>query len=276
MNIFRRLPHLLLCLLPLAATAGEPSEVLSYDVTYRGVFSMGADMPIADVTLATTRAADDGPFAQTRLEATSAAYPLVESLYPMRYRLRSWADPDGSLLAFETYEKTDNLRHRLHLRDGSRKGVKRLDLTQDANGGRALASLDEGRLPDGVPAAGDGLSDRLGLLQLVRSKPLHAGADYRFAVTNGKKRFDYRVQVEKAESIRLGETTLRAWKLRFDGERIKRSGEREVAHRPFYIWLSQSPGHVPLRADSRHPIGLFRLTLKDPARLQQLAALAAG
>ena len=241
-------------------------------VVYRGVFSMGADMAIADVTLE-SRAQADGAVAETRLEASSASYPMVESLYPMRYRLRSWAAGDGGLLAFETYEKTDRLRHRLYLRDQSRRGVKRLDLTKDEEGGELLAGLDDGRLPRGLQAVGDGLSDRLGLLQRVRAKPLHSGADYRVSVTNGKKRFDYRVRVEKAEPISLGETTLRAWKLRFDGDRVKRNGERKAAHRHFFVWLSQAPGHIPLRADSRHPIGLFRLTLKDPAHLQQLAAV---
>ena len=39
--------------------------------------------------------------------ASSAAYERVESLYPIRYRFRSWADAEtGQLIGLEAYEKT--------------------------------------------------------------------------------------------------------------------------------------------------------------------------
>ena len=63
---------------------------------------------------------------EMRLDATSANYPNVESLYPIRYRFRTWSMPDaGQLVGFETYEKSRKIRHRLYLRDASELGVQR-------------------------------------------------------------------------------------------------------------------------------------------------------
>ena len=79
-------------LLPIIVLAGEQTESLEYGVIYRGLFSMGTDMGIADVMLESHRP-DGGQLGETQLEATSAAYPLVESLYPLRYRFRTWTAP---------------------------------------------------------------------------------------------------------------------------------------------------------------------------------------
>lgn len=271
-RIRSHLATLLLSLLSPFAAALPAHGDLEYGVVYRGVFSMGADMQIADVVLASARPRD-AELGETRLEASSAAYPLVESLYPIRYRFRTWVDPDGDLVAFETYEKTSKLRHRLYLRDESRLGVKRLDLTQPGQGDGEIAQLDAGRRPPQAARLPASLSDRLGLLQRVRAQALDAGNEYRFEVTNGSKRFDYRVRVEKAETLQVGAVAVPAWKVRFDGSRVKGNGEVKQAHLPLYVWLSRSGGHVPLRVDSRHAIGLFRVELKDPGRLPQIAGL---
>lgn len=267
-----RLFLLLGWLLPVVALAGENTESLAYSVVYRGLFSMGTDMGIADAVLESRRP-DGGQLAETRLEATSAAYPVVESLYPLRYCFRTWTDPDGELVAFETYEKTTELLHRLYLRDDSKPGVKRLDLTREGTGTEEMRQLDEGRLPQQLEDIRTSLLDRLGLLQQVRAQPLQAGAEYRFQVTDGRKHYDYTVRVEQAEVLRLGEIAIPAWKVRFEGSRTKSNGKIVQAHRPLTIWLSQAPGHIPLRADSHNAIGQFRLEIKDPQRLPQIAGL---
>jgi len=259
-------------LLPIIVLSGEQTESLEYGVIYRGLFSMGTDMGIADVVLESHRP-DGDQLGETQLEATSAAYPLVESLYPLRYRFRTWTEPDGELVAFETYEKTTELRHRLYLRDDSKSGVKRLDLTRQDVGTEEMLQLDAGQLPRQLEDIRTNLLDRLGLLQRVRTQPLKAGAEYRFQVTDGRKRYDYTVRVEKTEVLQLGEIAIPAWKVRFDGSRTQRDGKVVQAHRPLTIWLNQAPEHIPLRVDSRNAIGLFRLELKDAQRLQQIADL---
>lgn len=263
---------LLGCLLPVITLAGGMAESLEYGAVYRGLFSLGTDMRIADVVLE-SRPPDGNRLGETRLEATSAAYPVVESLYPMRFRFRTWTTTGGKLAAFETYEKTTGLRHRLYLRDDSEPGVRRLDLTRPGAGTEEIQRLDAGQPPQQLGDIQSRLLDRLGLLQQVRVKPLHAGAAYRFRVTDGRKRFDYTVRVEKAEDLQLGEVTIPAWKVRFEGSRTKDSGEVVEAHRPLHVWLSRAPGHIPLRVDSHNAIGLFQIELKDPQRLQQIAGL---
>jgi hypothetical protein len=257
-------------LLPVIVLAGEQTESLAYGVVYRGLFSMGANMGIADAVLESRRP-DGGQLAETRLEATSAAYPVIESLYPLRYRFCTWTDPDSELVAFETYEKTTKLRHRLYLRDDSRVGIKRLDLTREGVGTEEMLQLDAGQLPRQLEDIRTSLLDRLGMLQQVRARPLQAGAEYRFQVTDGRKRYDYTVRVEQAEVLQLGEIAVPAWKVRFEGSRTKSNGKVVQAHRPLTIWFSREPGHIPLRVDSRNAIGLFRLELKDAQRLQQIA-----
>jgi hypothetical protein len=252
--------------------AGHELEQLDYQVSYRGMLSLGQDVQIADVSLQTRRLGDAPGLRALSLEASSAAYPAVESVYPIRYRFRTWLSGDGTqLVGFETNEKGQKVRHRLYLRDASALGVKRLEM-QDGAARRAIAQLDAGENPTDV-AGKDRLLDRLGLLQRVRRQQLAPGAEFRFAVTNGRHPLVYRVVVEAAQTLEFGGHAVPAWKLRFDGSRIRDDGAEEPSHRPVYIWLSRAPAHVPLRAESRHAVGLFRVELKQAAALNRMAGL---
>jgi hypothetical protein len=107
-------------LLALQAGSGlaESVERLQYQVSYRGAFSLGKDVPIADLVLQTRLPGGVAELGEARLEVSSSAYPLVEALYPIRYRFRSWNAPrDGGLIGFEDFEQTNRRRHRLYLRD---------------------------------------------------------------------------------------------------------------------------------------------------------------
>lgn len=252
----------------LLAQAG--ADVLEYRVMYRGMFSGGADMPIADLVLETSKAQGSADLRRARIEASSLAYPLVETLFPIRYRFRNWTIGDqGQLLGFESYESTRKVRHRLYLRDESSPGVRRFDLKAGV-GRREMKQLEAGETP--VPPVGrERLLDRLGLLQLVRRQDLAEQAEFRSMVTNGRERLVYNVRVVAAQTLDLGDVSLPAWKLRFDGLESGRDGGLEPAHRPVYIWLSQTREHIPLRVDSRHAIGLFRVELKNRPLLKQIA-----
>ncbi len=244
-------------------------EQLAYRVSYQGVFSFGEAMPIADLTLRTDAADGERGLAAVSLDATSAPYALVESLYPIRYRLRSWAEPgQGDLVAFESYEHTRKRRHRLYLRSTGRAMV-RLDLESGA-GREQLAQLIAGGRPDSVPPEAE-LFDRLGLLQWLRAQRLSEGAEFRLPVTNGEDDLVYRVRVEAAQTLHLDGGAYAAWKLRMDGSRVDHAGAQEPVQRPVYLWLSRDARHLPLRVDSRHPIGLFRVELR-PSDDDRLAA----
>lgn len=241
-------------------------ERLDYQVTYRGVFSLGTDMPIADLSLA-TRGGDPPGLREAQLDVTSGAYPLVESVYPIRYRFRTWTEPnDHRLLGFESSELMRDHRHRLYLRSASRSGVTGYDLLS-GEGRIQLAQLTAGRRPSDVAAASVALFDRLGLLQRVRAARLHAGAEFRFPVTSGRARLNYLVRVEGMEPVRIGDQLRQAWKVRFEGFEPLPDGQRTMAHRPVFAWLAQDAAHTPLRVDARHPVGRFRI---------ELAALGSG
>lgn len=256
---------LLLCTLLLMAGAVSAADAtLSYGVTYRGVFSLGQDMAIADVTLSERPVAKNPRVVTTRLEASSAAYPTVESLYPFRYRFRTWSDAETrQLLGLETLQKTKKKRHRVYLRKRSGSKMRRLD----ASGGKgraAVVRLESGQSPlSRLPA--ELLLDRLGMLQQLRRQSLHKGASYRYRVTNGKDQFEYRARIERAQRLKIHGRTVATWKVRLDAVEFDDDGSTKPAHRPAYIWLDQAPGHVPMRIDSRHAIGLFRVELKPAA-----------
>ena len=259
----------LLCLFNLTAVA-TAAEALEYRVDYRGVFSAGSEMPIADLRLDEQRSADGHGLTRARIEASSFAYPLVEGLFPIRYRLRSWSrTDDGGLVGFETYESMRKKRHRLYLRDDSVSGVRRYDLLE-GDGQQELHWLEAVVGP--MPAqTGKGPVDRLGLLQRVRGKALAENASYRFEVSNGREVLIYEVRVVAAQTLNISGSELPAWKLRFDGLEQGRQGTIEAAHRPVYVWLSRTAGHVPLRVESRHPIGRFRVELKQGPAMEQVA-----
>jgi len=260
---------LLLCLLS-PAGATNAVEALDYRVVYRGVFSAGSELPIADLRLDEALSADGAGLNRTRIEVNSHAYPLIESLFPIRYRWRSWSRADnGGLVGFETYESMGKKRHRLYLRDDSHSGVRRYDLLQ-GNGQQELGRLEAG-LSSLQTRTGKGPVDRLGLLQQVRGKALAENANYRFEVTDGRDLLIYEVSVVAAQSLNIAGTELPAWKLRFDGMERGRQGKLEAAHRPVYAWLSRAAGHVPLRVESRHPIGRFRVELKQGPAMERVA-----
>ena len=256
-----------------AATASAVTdESLGYQVVYRGAFSLGEDMPIADVRLASESPTVQGAPLQTSMVASSAAYAGVESLYPFRYRFRSWADAEsGQLIGLEAYEKTRRVKHRLYLRDDSPTGMRRVDPAA-ADGSGPLARLLAGAAsPEALPGP---LFDRLGLLNAVRRQALSAGAWFDFPVTNGRDRMRYRVHVEKPTTVHLGGVEIACWKLRLDASEIDEHGQTVAAHRPVYVWLGRDARHTPLRVDIRHAIGLFRVQLSTP--LQQTALREAG
>ena len=272
MAVLRRYRCLLLCLPALFAAPGG-AESLDYQVTYRGALSAGSQLPIADLRLDERALPGPGALVQTGISASSKAYPLVERLFPIRYRFRSWRRPHGdALVGFETFQHTRRQRHRLYLADESESGMRRYDLLQGL-GEAELRRLETGVSPlESTPA--EVLLDRLGLLQRVRGLDLDAGAGYRFAVTNGRDRLVYRVRVEAAETLNVAGRSVPAWKLRFDGLEMADGGQLQAVHRPVYVWLGRAAGHLPLRVESRHAIGRFRIDLEQVPATMQLARSA--
>ena len=243
---------------------------LEYRVVYSGVFSAGADLPIADLQLVSRKRAGVPGLVETRIDATSVGYPLVERLFPIRYRFRNWVVPGepARLLGFETYESMRRQRHHLYLGDDSVPGHQRYDLLTGEGRGE-IAKLESGVVPVAL-ADNRHLLDRLGMLQRLRREHLHERAVLHFDVTNGRERLKYRVSVEAAQDLKLDDVAIPAWKLRVDGEELDRRGRWKPAHRPLHLWLSQAPGRIPLRVDARHGVGMFRIQLKNALAMDHL------
>jgi hypothetical protein len=241
---------------------------LGYQVVYAGVFSLERDLPIADVSLE-TRVIESTGSILSHMQATSERYGVVESLYPVRYRFRSWSESvNGHLVALETYEKTTRERHRLYRRRAAETAMT----TTDMAGSTAF----DGPSPADARAAADvPFFDRIGLLQRIRREDLATGKTFDYLVTNGKRNMRYQVKVGRATTLTLGGHPVASWKLRIDAWEKGDRGKEEVSHRPVYLWLSRDHQRIPLRADVRHAVGLFRLTLNTPEALNGLAALAA-
>lgn len=262
--LLQALRHLVIVLL-IASGPAMADERFVFQVSYTGPFSMGKVVGVADVTLEAEAAAAT---IVTRVSASSERYRWVEALYPVRYRFRSWSERvNGHVVAFESYKKTSRERHRIYRRaDQPSSGVVRVaaDPPHDGYAGPALA--------EALQASTEPLFDRLGLLQRIRSESLAPGAVYDYPVTNGRREMRYRVKVERADDLVVDGRTVASWKLRIDGWRQGKRDDEIAAHRPVYLWLSHDARRVPLRADVRHPIGLFRIDLSDAAGPMAAAA----
>lgn len=283
-------PGLLLALLlawPMLAAA----ETLDYQVTYRGLFSAFQDVAIGDVRLevdATGASLDGQPIVRARLSASSAAYPMVEQLYPFRYEFTSYHQPDAARsLAFERRKQTRKLRHDLLLLDWAGDEVRRFGITRTpaATSGEEpppelFTALRRAGLPyhqaqfvphpGSLPTPPQATLDRLALLQQVRDLDLVAGASRELTVTDGKEFIAYRVTVAKRELVPTAAGSVPAWKVRIEGFETDDPEERP-RHAPVYVWLDEGPRRLPLRFVSHHPAGKFIVELQQPGAAQTAA-----
>lgn len=248
-------------------------EELHYRASYRGVFSAGAEVPIADVVMRSRLPSPRSAYAQTELLATSEAYPYVEALYPVRYRFRSWYWHDlSAVLASEYYEfgRPKDIDHKLIYLDRRDQPILARNLQH--TGTTELALLQRGDYQPRVAAGERHAFDRLGLLQRIRMQKLEPGRRYDFIVTNGSKMLRYQVTVESAEQVSAAGREWPALKLRFDGLEQDRHGNEQHTHRPVFIWVSQEPRHTPLLAVSRSTLGRFRVELMQPPKVSRAQA----
>ena len=259
-------------LLPVA-NAAPSTEVLHYHVFYQGPLTAGNRVSIADIELRTSPAAlpdAQSGVTETSMSVSSAAYDFVEDKYPFRVHIRSlYQDEPMISLALEKYQKTDELKHEvswMDLEDGKvlrfrKKSSNQEDRDMPLMLQTWLASSPEfGFYKFARHGVRNNLVDYLAMLQKVRRSPLDRGDRYRFPVTDGKKLYDYVVTVENGESTPVEDRSVGSWKVRFDGYRLKK-GERRQDHRPVYAWFSKDESRVPLKFESRHPLGRFVIEL---------------
>ncbi|RMG35616.1 MAG: DUF3108 domain-containing protein [Gammaproteobacteria bacterium] len=253
----------LLWLQDVSIAATLPEE-LHYRVSYQGVFSAGARVSIADIRLRSRRPAG-APYLESELLVSSAAYGAVEAFYPIRYHIRSWYWPDHSAVVaseYHEYGRPDDLEHKLILLDRSDRPFLTRNLLRQ--GRQVLSALEAGRYRPKAARGERRVFDRLGLLQAIRARTLPIGLRFTAMVSNGSKMMRYQVKVEKREVVRLDGRGWPALKLRIDGMERDARGRERPAHRPIYLWVSDEPRHIPLRAVARGAAGRIRIERVTP------------
>jgi hypothetical protein len=263
---------ILFALLWMPLVGSVQAAQLGYEVLYQGLFSAGSKVRIADLTLNDRRPAAGAAYRESELTITSQDYDYVEALYPIRYRFRSWyADDHAAGLVFEHFEQNrrSGTRHRLiYLHDAEQPFVTR-DVLQE--GELDLPALLDGSYRYTLSDAQEPRFDRLSLLEHVRAQGLAPGQPLLASVSNGTQMFEYRVTLEKREQVQAAGRDWNSLKLRFEGTRIDEKGREKHAHRPVFIWLSDDPRRLPLRAVSRHALGRFVIELRSIDQTSRLA-----
>ncbi len=237
------------------------AEPRDYLVSYQGIFSAGSRVAIADLRLQTRAANDLGKgLMLIEMSLSSENHTFSETLYPMRYRFRSWcADDVSGCLAFERYEKARKTRHHLYLLDTGLDRPRKVDLLEQPEKTfmRSLLPVD-GERP--FP-----LFDRLGLLHKVRKELREPGQVLKLPVSNGRRAMRYVVSVQAFERIEVAGRQWRALKVKFEGFKKDDDGREEQSHRPVFLWFSSDTEHLVLRAVSRHALGSFTIDLNETA-----------
>lgn len=256
-------------LIPGVLFAAQPAtESLSYRVYYQGLLSAMSRLPIADATLQAT-ASGDGAVEVSTLSLSSAGYAVVDSLYPIRYRLRSlYGTEQGQLLAFERYKRTRKFKHDLawldaeagqlhYLRADDDTATPAAQLPRRLRPWLSEAAFRAASEPPLAVAAG--VLDRLSLLQRLRQQPPAAGQQQLLTLTDGRKYYRYRVTGVGRDSVTLAGRRLDAWRLRVEGFEVVAGSERlgEAEHPPIDVWLSDDPRRLPLRLQIDHAVGEF-------------------
>jgi len=278
----QRIALLILFFSTLPGTArAAASESLGYRVYYQGVLSAMQRVAIVEARL-DSRTPDQGGLQVSTLTLSSAGHPLVDSLYPIRYRLRAVADlASGRLLGFERYKHTRKTRQDLAwvTPDGSRvhylrAGVEarvtpaplppRLQPWLDKRGLQPVSDMSLQAMP--------GVLDRLTLLQRLRRRPPAAGQPDTLWLTDGRKSYSYRVSRVGREWLDVAGRQWDAWKLRVEGYKRQpgSAGPGEPDHAPVTLWLSTAAPHLPLRFHIDHTVGAFTVDLLPARKPPQL------
>jgi hypothetical protein len=272
-----------LCLLPLVALANAPAaapheESLNFRVYYQGLLSGMTRVAIADASL---QSRWSGQLQVSTLHLSSAAHGLVDSLYPIRYRLRSlYAAESQQLLGFERFKKGRKFKHDLAWVDGQQGRVHYL---------RAAAGPPADALPPALrPWLSDtpfraaereplqampGVLDRLTLLQALRRQWPSPQQPLTLALTDGRKQYRYQVEWQGRETLTLAGSEREAVHLRVRGAEIEPAtgAVLEASHPPIDVWLGAGPQRLPLRLQIDHSVGVFTVEWSEATTPVQVA-----
>ncbi len=254
---FRRLSLLLAvsCLVPVHAISAQTAkkaplaeirvpfkvgETLTYDVSWANYLTAGT------VTLTVQ---DKHPsFDSVAYYVVGEGRPssLVSTLYSLYYKADALIDVYTMLPQRASVYSEEGKRHLLKVTSFNQNAHKATFENMTAkNSRRDLA----------VPAY---TQDALSAIYVLRALPLKAGSHTTIPVSTGGRSYRAEVYVDALEAVKTAAGSFQAWRLRallFD-ERGQQDGK------PLMMWMSDTPGRVPVKLQSDLAMGSFVLTLQ--------------
>jgi hypothetical protein len=257
-------------------------ERLEYTVSYKGVFSAWVWVDIADAAISTeldSSALDGRPVYRSEIWATTEPYRKAELVYPLRFRYQSWfsLEPPRTEVAARWQRARTEIEGGALWFDWGAGVIRRFSWReQDEATGKAAEPL---VLPDylaeqrffgialkrfryrgqaALTLAAEGL-DYLALLQQVRFRDLRQAQTLYIPVSDGKDLLGYRIRVQARERLSRSDSSIEAFKLRFDP--LYQDGD---SHPEIYLWISSDRRRLPLRSYSEHALyGAVEVNLRQ-------------
>lgn len=261
-----------------AAAPAFPGERLDYRVFYRGFLSVGKKLEMANATLRTrTHRTKPGELYESNFWLTTEQHGFVDSLYPFRYRLRSfYRSPAQGTLFYSVFQKNkEKSQLQLYQADPAQlrltryRQVEKAPANPNSPPAELLALLAEPGIferekvfePKGKPP----LVDLVCLLQTIRGKDLAKERQFRIVATDGGKAYAYAVTVEGEESAGLNDRTWDTWRLGVIEEKLEEQ-ERKGTKTAFQLWITRDAQRLPVRAEVKHKTGQFFMELSGQAK----------
>ena len=244
---------------PLQAGQMKPGEKLRYTFSYQGIFSGFVPIEIADAVLEVQPESEivQGLVTyQVTLDLTTESYPKAELLYPVRYRYRSWMEPDRQQpVLISEFLKTDETSEELLWFDReNQQGHRYVKADERQNGAAVPPGF---LLQKADPTERDALhwaqksrqefTDRavwgyLSLLYRLRFLDLQTDRVFELNLYNGKRIKQYRVEVTD-EPVAPTEWNRAAFILKLFEVGGKSAKKKFVAS----VWVSNDELRLPLR-----------------------------
>ncbi|MEN8179710.1 MAG: DUF3108 domain-containing protein [Pseudomonadota bacterium] len=245
-------------LFPAQAAQMRLGERLEYTFSYQGIFSGFMQMNIARAVFDVQPVVDTiqgRGTVLTTLNLTTEPFGKAELLYPIRYRYRSWMEPERQApVVVSEYLETDKISEELLWFDRENRlgycfvkgdeatevGAKPPDFLLDKAG---LTEGDGPRLTqeNRQEFSDEGVWDYLSLLYRLRFLDLAPGRIFELPLYNGKRIKQYQVEVSR-ERLELAGWNLPAFKLS-----LYEAWEEKRQESTTSVWVSDDEQRLPLR-----------------------------
>ena len=199
------------------------------------------------------------------MDLTTEPFSQAELIYPIRYRYRSWFEPDQQIpLLVSEYLKTDEVNEEFlwfdHANQQGYRYVKQ-ETAEEKEADLPGFVMEKVGITQGEQSliaqshqkrfTGNGIWDYLSLLHRLRVMELKPGQVFKLPVYNGKEVKQIQVKVEEEQLQELGWNRL-AFKLSLT--ELRKGKARK--DRSSLIWISNDEERLPLRFYTKRAFGV--------------------